>query len=145
MNIFNKPCKHRSKGVFAAVALLFGLLLTQAAANADELPAFRHGLWAFHRTMGGRGVEMRKCIDPSENILQKSGCKLSSINKSENTFTFTADCPAETSPSLELGGHLTVTLKVMSDSFYQIVAEGMMNGQAVKEYLDARRVGDCAK
>jgi len=53
--------------------------------------------------------------------------------------------PPEGPVSPELGGRLTVVLKVMSDSFYQVLAEGMINGKPMKEYLDARRVGDCEK
>jgi hypothetical protein len=145
MTEFNAPGRHITKGVFAVVALLFGLMLTPPTVSADELPAFRHGLWEFHRTMGGKNMETRKCTDPSADILQKSGCKFSEIKKSDNTFTFVADCPAEGIRSPELGGRLTVTLKVMSDSFYQIVADGMINGKPMKEYLDARRIGDCEK
>lgn len=145
MIIFNAPCKHGSKGVFAAVAFLFGLLFTPLTVSADELPAFRHGMWEFHRTMGGKSSELRKCTDPSGDILQKSGCKVSSIKKSENTYTFIVDCPAEIPLSPELGGRITVSLKVMGDSFYQVVAEGLVNGQPMKEFLDARRIGDCAK
>jgi len=145
MNPFNTSCTHRSKGALAGVALLLGLFFMPVLANGDELPAFRHGRWEFHRTMGGKSTEIRKCIDPSENILQKEGCKFSSIKKAGNIYTFTADCPEVNPLSPQLGGRTTVVLDVKSDSFYQVVSERMVDGVTVKEYLDARRRADCEK
>ena len=145
MTTFIVSSKHPSKKVLAGVALLFAILFTQALACADELPTFRPGLWEFHRTMGGKSTEMRKCIDPNENILQKAGCTFSSIQKSGNIYTVIAECPAENPRIPELGGRTTVVIDVKSDSFYQVVSEGLVDGHPVKEYLDARRRGNCAK
>ena len=137
--------KHRPMSVLAGGALFFGLLFASVPASADELPAFRRGMWEFHRTMAGKSTEARKCIDPTENILQKTGCTFSSIKKSENIYTFVAECPAENPTSPVLGGRSTVVLDVKSNSFYQVVSEGTVAGHPVKEYLDARRRSDCAK
>jgi hypothetical protein len=134
----------RSKGAVAGVAFLLGLLLTPAA-NADELPAFQQGMWTFHRTIGSKSLETKRCIDPNEDLLLKPGCKFSSILKSGNSYTFAAECPDQGSRGLELGGRSTVTLEFKSDSFYQVVSEGVVNGKTVKEYLDARRNGDCQR
>jgi hypothetical protein len=135
----------RSKTLFSGIAFLLGLLLTQSPVNADDLPTFRHGMWTFHRTMAGKSMEAKKCIDPSGDILQKSGCKLSSVKKSGNTYTFTADCQPVAPTIPELGGRMTVTLTVVSDSFYKVESHGIINGKAAKEFLDARRTGDCTK
>jgi hypothetical protein len=137
--------KGRSKTILSGMALSLGLLLVYSTVSADELPTFRHGMWYFHRTMAGKSMEAKKCIDPSGDILQKGGCKFSSVKKSGNTYTFTADCP-EVTPSIpELGGRMSVVLTVVSDSFYKVESQGLINGQAAKEFLDARRTGDCPK
>lgn|SRR5512136_2773711 len=134
-----------SKRIFSGIALLLGLLLVYSTVSADPLPTFRQGMWYFHRTMAGKNMETKKCVDPSGDILQKGGCKLSSVKKSKNTYTFTADCPAVAPTIPELGGRMTVILTVVSDSFYKVESQGTINGQAVKEFLDARRTGDCTK
>ena len=139
------PCKYLTRGALAGTALLLGLLFTPIPANADELPAFRQGMWVFNRTTAGKSMEVRRCADPNENLLQKAGCKISSIQKSGNSYTFVAECPAQSPMSPELGGRTTVTLEAKSDSFYQVVSEAVVDGQTVKEYLDARRSGDCAR
>ncbi|PKN67277.1 MAG: hypothetical protein CVU57_02730 [Deltaproteobacteria bacterium HGW-Deltaproteobacteria-15] len=145
MNPFNTPCNRRSKEVLAGVALLLlGLLFTPVPnANGEALPVFRQGNWVFNRTMAGRSMEVRRCTDPNENILQKGECKFSSIEKSGNIYRFTADCPEEIPSSPRLGGRTSVVLDVKSDSFYQALSEKVVDGQTVKEYLDARRKGDC--
>jgi hypothetical protein len=127
------------------MALILGILLIQSPVSADELPTFRHGMWYFHRTMNSRSMEARKCTDPSPDILQKGGCKLSSVKKSGNTYTLTADCPPVAPKIGELGGSMTVILTVVSDSFYKVESKGVSNGQVVKEFLDARRTADCPK
>jgi len=141
----NKSIRSRSTMLFVAAALLCGIFFVQETARGDEPPTFRRGMWTFHRTMSGKNMEMTKCADPSENVLQKNGCTLSSVKKSGQIFTFTADCPPMASAIPELGGRTTVTLDVVSDSFYKAESDGLVNGQPVKEFLDARRIGDCAK
>jgi hypothetical protein len=145
MTAHTTPRKYRTKGGAAGVALLLGLFFTPIPANADELPVFRQGMWVFNRTIAGKSLEMRKCTDPNENLLLKAACKFSSIQKSGNRYTFVAECPARDPMSPELGGRMTVTLEAKSDSFYQVISEGVVDGQPVKEYLDARRSGDCGK
>jgi hypothetical protein len=137
--------KDRSKTVLSGIALLMGLLLMYSTVSADELPTFRQGMWYFHRTMGGKIIEARKCMDPSGDILQKSGCKFSSVKKSGKTYTFTADCPPVAPTIPELGGRITGVLTAVSDAFYKVELEGIIDGQPMKEFLDARRTGDCKK
>jgi hypothetical protein len=137
--------KGRSMTILSGMALLMGLLLIQSTVSADELPTFRQGMWYFHRSIAGKNMETKKCVDPSGDILQKGGCKLSSVKKSGNTYTFTADCPAVAPTIPELGGRMTVTLTVVSDSFYKVESQATINGQPMKEFLDARRTGDCTK
>jgi hypothetical protein len=132
-----------SRRTMVGVALLIGLLAAPLAAEADDLPVFKQGMWVFNRTISGKSMEMRRCVDPNENVLQKPGCKISPIKKSGTRYTFTADCPEGNPQSPILGGHTDVVLEVKGDSFYQVVSEGVVAGQTVKEYLDARRSGDC--
>lgn len=133
----------RGTGVLAGAALLLGIGFSSLATSAAELPTFRRGLWVFNRTMAGKSLEIRKCLDPDENILLKAECRFSSIKKSGNLYTFTAECPAQNPMSPVLGGRVNVELDAKSDSFYQVVSDGVIDGHPVKEYLDARRLGDC--
>ncbi len=137
--------KGRSRTIFSGMSLFFGLLLICSSVSADELPTFRHGMWYFHRTISGKIIEAKKCTDPSQDILQKAGCKLSSVKKSGDTYTFSADCPTVAPKTPELGGQMNVILTVVSDSFYKVESQGTIDGKRVKEFLDARRIGDCAK
>jgi len=137
-------CKNRwLKGILSGITLLC-LLAISFPAGAEELPKFRQGKWIFHRTILEKTREIRRCIDPNKDILLRGGCKISSIKKSGNTYTFTALCTVK-SPSGEENISTNVTLDVKSDSFYQVISERMVHGKLEKEYLDARRLGDCDK
>jgi hypothetical protein len=70
---------------------------------ADELPAFRKGLWEYDRTMergGGpkQSVKAKRCINPTEDMnrqramLSQSGCKFSPVVKQGNVYTYSAQC-----------------------------------------------------
>jgi len=146
MITLNTTLVRRFNRALAKAVLLFGILCMPAFAGAEELPTFLPGMWEFNLTTGnGRRIEVRRCTDPTENVLQKKDCKISSIKKSGNIYTFVADLPERPSSSPALGGRTKVVLEVKSDRFYQVVSEGMVDGHPVKEYLDARRRGDCRK
>jgi hypothetical protein len=131
--------------VFSAAIAFFFMLIISFPSGADELPKFRQGKWIFNRTLSGQSREMRRCIDPNEDLLLRGGCKISSVKKSGNIYTFTALCTVKSPSGTEESTSSTVTLDVKSDSFYQVVSERMVQGNTVKDYLDARRLGDCDK
>ena len=124
---------------------LFCLIAISFSAGAEELPRFRQGKWIFHRTILEKTREIRRCVDPNEDLLLRGGCRISSIKKSGNIYTFTAACPDKSPSGAEKGITTSVTLEVKSNSFYQAVSERMVHGKPEKEYLDARRLGDCDK
>jgi hypothetical protein len=133
----------------SAAAIALAATLGAGAAAADELPAFRKGMWEYDRTMERGGapkqtVKAKKCINPTEDMnrqramLSQSGCKFSPIAKSGSTYTYTAQCT--------MAG-LTVesksVLRFESEGAYRLDVESKEVGVASKEVLIARRVGDC--
>ena len=120
-------------------------------ALADELPAFRQGMWKFDRTVGKEKLEMTKCASPSEDMrkqnamLEKGGCRFSPVKKSGNVYTFTADCSIKSPSGATISSRTTSVMTVESDTAYQIEIDGVTDGQSTKELLVARRIGDCNK
>ena len=137
-------CKHFFKILPAGITFLC-MLVVSLPSGADDLPKFRQGKWIFHRTVSGQSREIRRCIDPNEDILLRGGCTISSIKKTGDIYTFTAVCPDKSPSGAEDSITTTATLDVKSDSFYQATSERMVHGKMEKEYLDARRLGDCKK
>lgn len=137
-------CRQCLKGVFLIVIPVC-LLIMSLPAGAEDLPEFRQGKWIFQRTILEKTMEIRRCIDPNEDILLRGGCKISSIKKSGNIYTFKALCTGKSPSGTEESTSTSVRLDVKSDSFYQAVSERMVHGKMEKEYLDARRLGDCTK
>lgn len=144
---------HRRSAVLARTGLLLLAVacLLAAVAQAEELPAFRQGLWRFKRTVEGMGtagkpqtIDTSKCTDPSADMkkqnamLAKSGCTATPLARSGNTYTFTATCTIE-GKTLESKSALTVE----SDSAYSIEIETTSGSTKSHERLDARRTGDC--
>jgi hypothetical protein len=131
--------------VATASALLVSTLLCGAAV-ADDLPAFRQGLWNFQRTVNGEKIETTKCTSPTEDMkkmsakLEKSGCKLSPVKKSGNVYTYAADCSMKMPTGATLNSRSTSVLTVESDSSYRLEVDAVTDGQASKE-----RLVDCTK
>ncbi|MGA8752798.1 DUF3617 domain-containing protein [Candidatus Deferrimicrobium sp.] len=136
--------------VATATALLVSTLLCGAAV-ADDLPALRQGLWNFQRTVNGKKIESTKCTSPTEDMkkmsakLEKSGCRLSPVKKSGNVYTYTADCSLKMPKGATLNSRSTSVLTVESDSSYRLEVNAVTDGQASKERLVAKRIGDCPK
>jgi hypothetical protein len=136
------------------VATATAILLSTLAPGpvlADELPALRQGLWNFQRTVNGEKIEATKCTSPTEDMkkmsatLEKSGCRMSPVKKSGNVFTYTADCSMKMPTGATLNSRSTSVLSVESDSSYRLEVDAVTDGQASKERLVAKRVGDCTK
>ena len=131
-------------------ALLVSTLLC-GPALADDLPALRHGLWKFQRTVGGETLETTKCTSPSEDMkkmnakLEKGGCRFSPVKKSGNVYTYTADCSMKMPSGSMMSSRSTSVMTVVGESSYKIEIDVVTDGQASKELLVAQRVGDCTK
>lgn len=122
-------------------------------AKADDMPAFRSGMWEFNRTTeysGSPGKQqtttVRKCTNPTEDMkkqnemITKSGCSVSPVSKSGNTYTFTTQCKDENTQ-----GQSKTVMTVENDGAYDLKIESVSGAPGTKEQLRARRTGDCAK
>jgi hypothetical protein len=133
-----------------ATAILISTLVS-GPVLADELPALRQGLWNYQRTVNGEKIETTKCTSPTEDMkkmsakLEKSGCRLSPVKKSGNVFTYTADCSMKMPTGATLNSRSSSVLTLESDSSYRLEVDAVTEGQASKERLVAKRVGDCTK
>ena len=138
-----------------AVRLVATLAVAIAAplARADEPPKFRQGLWEFDRTApGGQKMHKTQCTNPTEDMkrqnemIEKSGgCKISPMQHSGNTYTFSADCNIASPQGGLVSFRSTSVMTVESDSAYKIdvTTSGARPGPVGKEQLTARRIGDC--
>ena len=134
-----------------AAAIYFVFLA--GVAKADDIPAFRSGMWEFNRTTkysGSPGEQrtttIRKCTNPTEDMknqnemIKKNGCSISPISKSGNTYTFTTQCRNENTK-----GQSKTVMTVENDSAYDLKIETVPGPPGTSEQLRARRTGDCAK
>jgi len=130
------------------IALLLAALALPAFA-ADELPAFRAGLWEFKRSVdGGDGrpamLTNQKCTNPTEDMQRKTetmiaaGCKPTPVEKSGNLYSFSFKCKLQ---GVEIQSKSVIT--AVSDSAYKVDAESKQGGKTTREQLDARRIGNC--
>ena len=141
----------RRKRIVATVTAILISTLASAPVLADDLPALRQGLWKFQRTVSGKQIEATKCTSPTEDMktmsakLEKSGCRMSPVKKSGNVYTYTADCSMKMPTGATLNSRSTSVLTVESDSIYRLEVDSVTDGQASKERLVAKRIGDCTK
>ena len=137
--------------IFAAATAILVSAPAGGPVLADDLPAFRQGLWKFERTVGGRMIESTKCTSPTEDMkrmnakLEKSGCRFSPVKKSGNVFTYTADCSMRMPTGKTMTSRSTSVMTVAGDASYRIEIDAVTDGRASKELLVAQRVGDCKK
>jgi hypothetical protein len=85
---YSIPCLERRHAIMATrsnssgnltimriVLTVLGILVFTAVCRpslADELPAFRQGLWKFERTVGKEKFEVTKCTSPSEDMRKQN-------------------------------------------------------------------------
>jgi Protein of unknown function (DUF3617) len=130
------------------IAFLLAALALPALA-ADELPAFRAGLWEFRRSVdGGDGrpatLSNQKCTNPTEDMQKKTetliaaGCKPTPVTKNGNFYSFSFKCKLQ---GVDITSKSLIT--VISDSAYKVDAESKQGGKTTREQLDARRIGNC--
>jgi len=121
--------------------------------TAEDLPAFRQGMWEFNRTFEETGspspgkpqkMKSNKCMNPTEDMKKKNeaytknGCKFSPISKKGNTYSYTADCKTQ-----DVAGQSKITITVKNDSAYSLKIVTRSGKQRTKESVQAKRTGDC--
>ena len=132
---------------FPAAILIASLALPAFA--ADELPAFRTGLWEFKRSVdGGDGKPVtltnQKCTNPTQDMKKKtesmaqSGCQASPVSKSGNLYTFTLKCTIQ---GVALQSRSVINAE--SESAYTVDAETKTGGKTTREQLTARWISGC--
>ena len=132
-------------------AALLAAAISTGAATAEELPAFRAGVWEFNRAMEASAtagkpqtIQTRQCTSPSDDMkkqnemLTKSGCKFSPVTRAGNIYSYSAVCNLTGA-----SGTSKSELTVESDSAYLIRIESNLGGTPSREVLRAKRVGDC--
>jgi uncharacterized protein affecting Mg2+/Co2+ transport len=139
----------RVESIRLRAAVASALLSLAPTALAQDLPAFRKGLWEFTRTIeGGAGktqkITTRQCTNPTDDMkkqndmLTKAGCKFSPVAKSGNAYRFTSQCSIQ-----GVSAQSKSVLTAEGDSAYRVNVESQHGGQSTKELLVARRIGDC--
>jgi hypothetical protein len=147
--VFNRLLRYRPKVAGSWLLVLIAFSAFSNPAVAEDLPAFRQGLWEFQRTVGTQKMVNKNCTNPTEDMKQqnamlaKMGCRVSPLTKKGNAYTFTAECAAEGTSGGQVNSLTTTVITVESDSAYTVQVDGTINGQPTKELLTARRIGDC--
>jgi hypothetical protein len=134
-----------------ALLLAFALLLvaTPRLSRAEDVPAFRQGLWEYQRAVGGNKYAATECLDPGEDLrrqqsaLQKMGCKLSPTAHAGSSWTYSADCTVKL-PSGAMSFSRTSVLTADSDSAYQVEMRTTDRTGTTSQVISAHRVADCA-
>lgn len=130
-------------------AMAISLAALAVVCNAQDLPAFRKGVWEFTRTIdNGSGkpqtIKTRKCTNPTDDMkrqnemLMNAGCKFSPIRQSGTSYSFTAQCQIQ-----GVSAQTKSVISVESYDAYQVTVESQQGGRATKELLVAKRTGDC--
>lgn len=139
------------KATPSLLAAAVAMLCCSPLALAADWPIFKLGQWTFERTMTGVGAPAKPlvrtdCTDPTadqkkqRDMLAKSGCQFTPLEKSGNTYRYSATC--------KMGGMATTSKSVLvveSAEAYTITVDSDVGGEKSHEVLKAKRVGDCAK
>jgi hypothetical protein len=129
---------------------LLAIGLAVPAFAAEQLPAFKPGVWEFRRSVdSGDGkpavLTNQKCTSPTDDMNKKteslatSGCEASPVSRSGNIYNFSFKCKIQGVP-IESKSVITVE----NDSAYKVDVESTQGGKTTREQLAARRLGDCA-
>ena len=123
-------------------------LAAPAAARADDVPAFRQGLWEYQRAAGTRRFIATECIDPAEELrreqssLQKMGCKVSPPTRAGSTWSYGAECTLKL-PSGFAAFSTASTLTADNDTAYQLEKRTTNRGATTSETIIEHRIADC--
>jgi hypothetical protein len=127
------------------------MLFALGPARAEDPPAFRQGLWQFDRTVGGQKLQTKECTSPSEELkrqnelLTRSGCKLTPTQRVGNAYTFSAECTINAPGASTVNARSTSVMTVDDDSAYKVEITTTGAGTSTQETLIARRIGDCTR
>jgi hypothetical protein len=130
-------------------ALAGSLAITAAVSTAEELPAFRKGMWEFTRTVESSSgktqtLTTKNCTNPTEDMkkqnemLGKAGCKFSPVTKSGRAYTFASKCSIQ-----GVAAQSKSVLTVVGDTAYKVNIDSQHGSEHTKELLVAKRIGDC--
>ena len=118
------------------------------ACVADELPAFRKGVWEFNRTVESspgktQTLTRKECTSPSDDMKKSKaaglkGCTFSPVTSSGNSYSFTTTCNLQGATMMSKS-----VITAESDSAYKIKVETRYGDRIGNELLVARRTGDC--
>jgi len=130
--------------------LAFAILLVAMPrmSLAQDVPAFRQGLWEYQRAADGNTYGASECLDPGEELkrqqttLQKIGCKLSPTTHAGSTWTYSADCTVKL-PSGAMSFSKTSVLTADSDTAYQVETRTTGKTGTTSQVISAHRVADC--
>ncbi len=138
----------RRPGPALLLALAILLVATPGISPAEDVPAFRQGLWEYQRAADGNTYGASECLDPGEELkrqqttLQKIGCKLSPTTHAGSTWTYSADCTVKL-PSGAMSFSKTSVLTADSDTAYQVETRTTGKTGTTSQVISAHRVADC--
>ena len=138
----------RRPGPALLLALAVLLVATPRISRAEDVPAFRQGLWEYQRAAGGNRYAASECLDPGEELrrqqtaFQKMGCKLSPTAHAGSTWTYSADCMVKL-PSGAMSFSTTSVLTADSDTAYQVEMRTTDKSGTTSQVISAHRVADC--
>jgi hypothetical protein len=135
--------------IAATAVLALAAIQVAPYAAATELPELRHGTWELRGVSDGRVVDRKKCTSPGRDIAEESavlsqaGCRVSSVERSGNRYTFQTDCRMKTRSGRRLTLHRTSVLTVDGDATFRLRVRGTTNGRPIAETVTGTRIGDC--
>lgn len=150
--IADRP-SHHARGAGRTASLLLALLCIASVghAYAEELPAFRPGLWEFNRSMEDNSGMYRqtrftrqRCADPTADLrktrakMAVQGCSLSPLSGTGDFYEGTSTCEA---PRSRMESHIALT--AAGEDAYRLAITSRGEKGSTTEEITARRLGAC--
>ncbi|MBL8658217.1 MAG: hypothetical protein JNM75_00515 [Rhodospirillales bacterium] len=137
------------------VTVMVGLASASTALAADvDWPTLTPGLWQFSRTLHAGSseptlIERQVCVDPVSEwkrqhaASERAGCKMTTRKVAADRFETVARCDL---PNVGKGTSRSVAV-IKSASAYEVSVEndGVLAKTGNREFLSAKRLGDCPK
>ncbi len=136
------------------VTVMVGFAAATAASAADvEWPTLTPGLWQFTRTLHAASkpttIERQVCVDPvsewkkQHEASKRAGCKMTTRKVSADRFETVAQCDLA---NVGKGTSRSVAV-IKSATAYEVSVEneGVLAKTGDREFLSAKRLGDCPK
>jgi hypothetical protein len=141
----------RRTGRAASLFLALFCIASAGHAYAEELPAFRPGLWEFNRSMDDNSGMYRqtrfirqRCADPTADLrktrakMAAEGCSLSPLSGTGDFYEGTSTCEA---PRSRMESHIVLTA-AGGDAYRLAITTRGEKGSTTEE-VTAKRLGDC--